>query len=233
MIATLSPRLQALADWIPKGRPFADIGTDHAQLPALLVQQGHVPFAIASDLREAPLSTARATLRKRQIDDNIEFRQGDGCTTLAPGEVETVVLAGMGGCTIRQILAEQGLAARGITRAILQPNTEQIELRVWLKDQAWDCCHDQLLQDNKQIYEIMVLDLQNPAPPERWGTAAAVVLGPRIQHQRDEVMHEHLRRKQRWLLPKVRHLPAQPNTPAWKDPHAMLQIVEDVLRTMP
>lgn len=57
--AELSPRLQGVAEMIPEGARLADVGTDHAYLPAWLLQNGRIPSAIASDVREGPLSRAR------------------------------------------------------------------------------------------------------------------------------------------------------------------------------
>ena len=49
----LTPRLQAIADQVPQGAVFADIGTDHAYLPVWLLLDGRISRAIAADLREA------------------------------------------------------------------------------------------------------------------------------------------------------------------------------------
>lgn len=59
----LSPRLQSVADLVPKGARFADVGTDHAYLPVWLVLQGKIDRAVVSDLREGPLNRARQTAR--------------------------------------------------------------------------------------------------------------------------------------------------------------------------
>lgn len=57
----LSPRLRLAADLVPEGARLADVGTDHAYLPACLLMEGKIPSAIAADLREGPLSRARET----------------------------------------------------------------------------------------------------------------------------------------------------------------------------
>ena len=57
----LSPRLEMAAALVPAGARLADVGTDHAYLPAALLLAGRIPSAIASDLRRGPLERAKET----------------------------------------------------------------------------------------------------------------------------------------------------------------------------
>ena len=77
----LTPRLLALAQQVPGGARFADVGTDHARLPVWLLEHGIIENAIASDLREGPLEQARETARRHMLTERLSFRLGDG---LAP-----------------------------------------------------------------------------------------------------------------------------------------------------
>lgn len=81
--AELSPRLQGVAEMIPEGARLADVGTDHAYLPAWLLQNGRIPSAIASDVREGPLSRARATARACGCFERMSFR----CATASLGSL--------------------------------------------------------------------------------------------------------------------------------------------------
>ena len=100
----LSPRLALIAGWVPPGAKLADVGTDHAYLPVWLTLHGRVVSAIASDLRKGPLERARATGRTYGAE-GIDFRLGDGLAFIRPDEADTIVIAGMGGENIAQILA--------------------------------------------------------------------------------------------------------------------------------
>ena len=60
----LTPRLRSVAELVPRGARFADVGTDHAYLPVWLLQQGRITGAVASDLRPGPLERARGTAEK-------------------------------------------------------------------------------------------------------------------------------------------------------------------------
>ena len=101
----LSPRLRMVADLVPTGIRLADVGTDHAYLPTALLQEGKIPFAVAADLRQGPLASAKATVRRAELEGKVAFRLCDGLRGIRPEEVDGVAIAGMGGETIASILA--------------------------------------------------------------------------------------------------------------------------------
>ncbi len=120
----LSPRLTVLADRVLQDRPMADIGTDHAWLPLHLVATGVVPNAIAGDINEPPLKAARQRISAHGWSDRVMVRQGDGLAVLAPFEVATVTIAGMGGRRIVDVVARAVTVAQALGRLIVQPNTD-------------------------------------------------------------------------------------------------------------
>lgn len=100
---TLQPRLRLLAEMTPPGGRLADIGTDHGYLPVWLLQEGRIPSAIAADVGAEPLEHARRTAEEYETQ-GLDFRLCDGLSGIEPEETDTVVIAGMGGETIRDIL---------------------------------------------------------------------------------------------------------------------------------
>src|SRR4051794_11569025 len=99
----LSHRLSALADWVPQGARFADIGTDHAMLPVYLMQNGKINYAVAGDVHAGPVEAARRQVSEAGLEGAVSVRLGDGMSVLSPGEVDTVTLAGMGGSLMVRI----------------------------------------------------------------------------------------------------------------------------------
>ena len=89
----LDKRLQLVADMINEGAVIADVGTDHAYLPVYLVEQGKAPSAIASDLREGPLSHARQAVEAAGLQDKIDLRLSDGLDAVLPHEADCVVFS--------------------------------------------------------------------------------------------------------------------------------------------
>ena len=153
----LSPRLRALADWVPKGSRFADIGTDHAYLPAWLILHGVIDRAIAADLRPGPLERARETAEKFALSERMDFRLCDGLTGIWPGEVNAVAIAGMGGETIARILEQAPWTkGEGIT-LLLQPMTSQSDLRLWLSGNGYAIEKEQTAREDKTLYTVMLV----------------------------------------------------------------------------
>lgn len=150
----LTPRLQLLADWVPPGAWLADVGTDHAYLPVWLRLHGRVVSAIACDLREGPLARARETGRTWGAD-GIDYRLGNGLAVVSPEEVDTIVIAGMGGENIAAILARALWTARERHTLLLQPQTRAETLRAFLAENGYAIRREALVEDRGVLYPVM------------------------------------------------------------------------------
>jgi Predicted SAM-dependent methyltransferase len=153
----LSRRLQAIADLAPPGARVADIGSDHALLPAWLVSSGKSPCAIAGEVRDGPLKASAARVEADGLADLVAVRKGDGLAVVAPGEVDCVVIAGMGGALIASIL-EAGEAAgklEGVRTLVLQPNVGEDIVRRWLLEKGWYLASERIVEEDGRWYEIL------------------------------------------------------------------------------
>lgn len=199
MTITLTPRLQAVAQMVPRGCRFADIGTDHAYLPVWLLQNQVITSAIAGDLRRGPLEHAQATARRFSCMERISFRLSDGLNALHPHEANCIAIAGMGGEAIRSILSAAPWTKEGV-RLILQPQTNIPELRVWLSDSGYCIHQEQCIREEDRWYTVLLVrggtDAVTWTPgtrlmghPSRWAregewTAYLEFLLGRLQKQR-------------------------------------------------
>ena len=153
----LTDRLQMIADEIETGETMADIGTDHGFLPLYLWECGISPHVIMCDISEPSLAKAKAAAGAYQFGHELSFRAGDGLTVLASGEVDAVVIAGMGGYLIRDILAEDPAKTMSFAKFILQPRNHAGALRHWLASNGFRIARNQLVREGKFICEIITV----------------------------------------------------------------------------
>ena len=154
----LSKRIYALADSVVKGHTAADIGTDHGYVPMLLIRDGVSPRVIMSDISEGSLAKARETFRQCGLMDKVsedDFRTGDGLETIGAGEVDEIIIGGLGGHTIAGILDADAEKSRSFKRVILQPRKHSGALRYWLYVNGWDILTDTLAGEGKFACEIL------------------------------------------------------------------------------
>lgn len=159
----LTPRLETIARQVPQGSILADVGTDHGLLPVWLLLEGRISYAIASDLREGPLSRARETVEQHGVADRVSLRLCDGLVGIQPGEATVVSIAGMGGETIAAIL-EQAPWTKEHTLLLLQPMTSFPDLRQWLLDHQYTVEQETICQEGSRMYTILTVRGGQDAP---------------------------------------------------------------------
>jgi dinuclear metal center YbgI/SA1388 family protein len=157
-LPALPRRLQHVAAWVLPGRPMADVGTDHALLPIHLVQSGHVPRAIASDVRRGPFETALRNVRRFGLEDRISVRLGDGLKAITPGEADTIVVAGLGGDTAAQIIEAASHVARSARRLVLQPMNGEGRLRRVLYEKGCHLVYEGVVEDSGRLYVLLAAE---------------------------------------------------------------------------
>ena len=151
----LTPRLRTVADLVPQGARLADVGTDHAYLPAWLLQHDRIGCAIATDLRSGPLDRARETASACGLEGRMDFRLCDGLKGIAPEEVDTITIAGRGGETIAAILEGAPWTRTGQRTLLLQPMSTQRELRQWLQENGYQISQELLACEGEVFYNIL------------------------------------------------------------------------------
>ncbi len=167
----LSHRLHSVAELIPQGAQFADIGTDHAYLPVWLLQNGVITHAIAADLRQGPLERARETARRYGLTDSFDFRLCDGLQGINPDEANTFAICGMGGETMISILSAAEWTAQAGKRLILQPMSSFPELRSWLSTHGYFILRENVSCEGKTLYSSMIVEAGKMEPltlTEQW-----------------------------------------------------------------
>lgn len=148
-------RLTAAATLVRDGVVVVDVGTDHAYLPLLLVQQGKCPRAIGCDLRPGPLENARRHVEQAGLTDVIDLRLCDGLSAVSPEEVDDVCLCGLGGEVIAAVLAAAPWTKDPEKRLILQPMSAEDDLRRFLAQEGYAVEREVLVRDAGRLYLLL------------------------------------------------------------------------------
>ena len=172
---TLSKRLERVAAQVPAGARLADIGSDHAYLPVALMNRGAIVAAVAGEVALTPFRAAQRTVCDNGHELHIHVRLADGLAAIEPADLlDAVSICGMGGETIRDILASGKAHLSGRERLILQPNGGEQPLRQWLMENHYHILCEELLRENRFYYEIIVAERIGPVSY----TAEQLYFGP-------------------------------------------------------
>ena len=151
----LSKRLQAVADLVTAGYKVADIGTDHAYIPIFLLETGKTDWAAAMDVNKGPIEKARENIRAYGLEAQIETRLSNGFLALGKGEVQSAVIAGMGGNLVIRILQEGRDVVSTLQECILQPQSETDKVRAFLLQEGFFFIEEDMVEEDGKYYPMM------------------------------------------------------------------------------
>lgn len=155
----LSKRLHRVGEFVPEGSVLADIGSDHAYLPAYLVLNKKIESAIAGEVVEGPFQSAKNLVAELNLGSSIQVRKGDGLDVLnLADEVDAITICGMGGALIKDIL-DRGFKNNRLSGKevlLLQPNVGEKTLRTWLMNHSYNIIEEDIVRENEKTYEIII-----------------------------------------------------------------------------
>ena len=157
----LSNRLGAVAAFIEEGAAVADVGTDHGLLPVYLALNGLARRIIASDISAGSLLAARRSASRYGVGDMVTFIAAPGLAGVRESDVDTVVIAGVGGETIIDILSGAPWLKPCGVKLILQPQTKIGELCGWMRDNGYIILDAALALDKGRFYVAMLAGAGN------------------------------------------------------------------------
>lgn len=153
----LSKRLQAVVGMVTPGNRVADIGCDHAYTAISLLSNRISPFVIAMDVNQGPLDRAKENVEKFGVGDRISIRKSDGLKMLDTGEADTILIAGMGGRLMLQILTSRMEVVASAMELVLQPQSEAYLVRKTLKELGYIIIKENMLKEDGKFYILMKL----------------------------------------------------------------------------
>lgn len=149
----ITPRLECILKYVTE-RTVADIGTDHAYIPIKLIKDGTCDKVIASDIKSGPAEAAKRHIKKYGFSSLIDVRIGAGLDPIKINEAAQIIIAGMGGEMIINILTQNEEKARS-AKLILQPMNAQYELRKFLHKNNYTINAEDIAVEEKKVYNIL------------------------------------------------------------------------------
>ena len=190
----LPKRLETIIERMPDAGCLADIGCDHAYVAIEAVRRGRAARALACDVRKGPLQQAAEHILCAGLAGKIETRLSDGLEKVAPGEADTVVVAGMGGPLMERIL--QG-RLRDFAHFVLSPQSEIPHFRRFLLTEGMQIDEETMLIDEGKYYVILNVSKRADATSSdsMYVTEEDFLYGGRLLHRLDPVLKSFLEKE--------------------------------------
>lgn len=154
---SLDSRLLQCASFVRDKSKVVDVGTDHGYLAIYLAKTQKAIHAIASDLREGPLNNALENIKRYSCNNLIEPRLSDGLKNISAQEADDIVIAGMGGEVIANIIESANWLKDETKHLILQPMTMAENLRRFLFDEGFEIIKEQATMSSGKVYTVMMV----------------------------------------------------------------------------
>lgn len=204
-LVPMSARLEAIAALAGHGDTVCDVGCDHAHVPIRLLQTRCYRRAIGMDVIEGPLGKAAGNLALYGMRDRVELRLSDGLDAYTPGEAGTLVITGMGGTLMEDILLREPQKTASFQILVLGPQSDPEKVRAALRRLAFVITQEQLIYEDGKYYPVIRAE---SGIKERSCTAsfaaevpdgicreAEDMFGPVLLEERDPVLLEFLMRR--------------------------------------
>lgn len=204
----ISHRLLSLCDYITPGARVADVGCDHGYLAIHLVQTGLASQVYASDIRPAPLDSARKNGEKYGVADKIAYFLSNGVKSV-PRDFDTLVCAGMGADVMISILEAAPWLQGEHYKLILQCQSKTPALRKFLSETGWVIRREQVLKDGRFLYTVM----EAVWSPGVFLTPGECCVSPALRQANDPLLPDYIRWVRDHLALSVRN---QPELSQWE-----------------
>lgn len=189
----LSKRLKAVAESVTRGNVVADVGCDHAYISIYLIEKEISPYVLAMDVNKGPLKRAAENIKKYQYEEKIETRLSNGLHRLEAGEADTILLAGMGGVLMTEILEAGRDAVASAKELVLQPQSEIPSVRKYLHSIGYEIVSEKMLTEDEKYYVmIKASNKQSTTPYDR---EEYYLCGKLLLEEKNMILKEYLLRE--------------------------------------
>ncbi len=190
----LSHRLYTIARCVPRGCKVVDVGTDHAYIPIYLIKEHIAIFCIATDINTGPLKKAKLNMRLHNVEA-IDLRLTNGLKGITVGEANIIIMAGMGGCLMIEILQQELDLVKSMEKLILQPQQDVHRVRKFLHAIGFKIENEEFIEEEDKYYTIIVA-VQGD---EKYDKAYEYVYGKILIEKRTQLFKDYILKKQEKL----------------------------------
>lgn len=194
----LSNRLKAICDLCDRGNTVADIGCDHGYVSITLVNKGIFDKALAMDINEGPLRLASQNIQLYGDSSRIETRLSSGLDKLECGEADAIIIAGMGGILVRDILAAGYSKLLTVKQLILGAQSDLNLVRRYLRDIGFRISDEDMIYEDGKYYQLIkaVPDMEHIGVSDDLADSTDVEVkdrfGPVLLKEKNEILGKFL-----------------------------------------
>ena len=147
-------RLDVIVSFIDDGASIADVGSDHCYVPITAFQTKHLKFVQAIENKKGPYGRMAKEIQKAGLEGMILPSLSNGLDYLSK-EVNTIVLAGMGGKLIRDILHQNENRLDNIETIIVDAHNDRPLLTSYLESVHYHLVDNDFFYEGKIAYDVM------------------------------------------------------------------------------
>lgn len=166
----------------------ADIGTDHAYVPIYLHKKGNIEKVIACDINEKPLQKAQQNIKLHHAENKIITRLGNGLQPLQPYEVDSIVISGMGGMLMIELMEQSQYVIKTVKELILCPHLDVTAVRKYLHNIGYSIADEKMIQECGNFYTI----LRAVQGQQKYDNEIEYIFGKVLLEKRDTVLKEYI-----------------------------------------
>jgi len=175
-----------------KGSYLTDVGTDHGFLVIAACLEGVTKKAFACDISPGPLSKAEENIKRHGLKQQITVRLGFGLQPVVPLEAECVVIAGMGGMRIIDILQKSPEITENIQRLVVQPQHDIPAVRRALHTMGFGIIDEIMVKEDERFYTVIAAEHQEITSTY---TEMEYLLGKCLLDRRDKILWTYAERE--------------------------------------
>lgn len=227
----LSKRLTTIASLVPVGSRVADVGTDHGYIPIYLVENRIAVSAIAMDVRKGPLSRAAEHVQEHGLQDKIQLRLSDGLDELQAGEADAVIISGLGGPLMIDMLTRGHEVAQTVDTFVLSPQSDIPGVRVYLREHGYRIDRELFMKEEGKYYTVMVVTHGDSQP----GRHIDDLFGRELLDSKDPTLLEYLKKEQdryQQLIPTLENASREETRQRGQKMKEELAYIEEALAVM-